>query len=64
MDAPGDRGPGMPQVVIIENLIAPLLLIATSAAHVATVKQRADAGNAGDVADVTDVAGAVELCLL
>jgi len=54
----------MPQVAIIENLIAPLLLIATSAAHVATVKQRADAGNAGDVADVTDVAGAVELCLL
>jgi hypothetical protein len=52
----------MPQVAIIENLIAPLLLIATSAAHVATVqKQRADAGNAGDV---TDVAGAVELCLL
>lgn len=62
MDAFGDSGPGMPQVAIIENLIAPLLLIATSAAHVATVqKQRADAGNAGDV---TDVAGAVELCLL
>ena len=51
----------MPQVAIIENLIAPLLLIATSSAHVATVKQRAHAENAGDV---RDVAGAVELCLL
>ena len=57
----GDTGRGMPEVAIIENLIAPLLLIATSAAVATVQKQRADAGNAGDVADV---AGALELCLL
>ena len=35
----GDTGRGMPEVAIIENLIAPLLLIATSAA-VATVQKQ------------------------